>query len=585
MKTASHAGNSIRLWKSHSMNYMMICFSLLLLSALYCPAAPVYDVEGRAPNGVIGLRAWLPDNVPVIKGVVVLSPGAGGDEREAVHDTAWQQAVTQWHFALAGTTIGGSIDYNNASSGTGAALDDALQILAKNSGHPEIARAPLCLAGFSNGGAFSFSYNWYNPARVIAFFCNKSGLAKDGGDRRANDTFAVLLYGEHEQGGPRSGSQAKMTDYFQKHRSQGARWALAVEWGVLHEHGNVDPLIRAFFTQAIAMRYPAGADPRSGPVKLRNYPESSGVIGDNGSWQGITPKSMPFARFHGDLRKNSWLPNATFAQAWVNFLSWKSTGKSRLYTAWPFAAAEATTRQQETAQALGKSVQSSLNLGNGISMPLTLIPAGRFLMGSVPAEGGDRDEWPQHEVLLSHAFYMGTFVVTQAQYHAVIGTGGADPTLPATNIAWYEADAFCAKLSGQLGSKVRLPTEAEWEYACRAGTATRYPSGNTLTPAQANFAVAGKEGRLAANGSYPPNAWGLHEMTGNAAEWCADWYGDYSADPQRDPTGPETGLARVIRGGGWFTGPEECRSAFRRPEHTWYGRINDLGFRVVVEVN
>lgn len=578
------AGLPFPLPNGYRMKNIVWYFGILLLLALPGVAAQVFDVEGQAPGGVVALRVWVPEYA-VIKGVVVLSPGAGGDERGVVTDTAWQRAAAAWHFALAGSTIGGNIDYNNASSGTGAALDDALQRLATQSKHAEIANAPLCLAGFSNGGAFSFSYNWYRPERVIAFFVNKSGLAKDGGDRRANDTFAVLLYGEHEQGGPLSGSQAKMTDYFHKHRSQGARWALAIEWNVLHEHGNVDPLVRDFFTQAIRMRYPTGADSRKGAVKLRTYREDSGWMGDNGTWQGLTPKIMPFARFAGDLRNNSWLPNAEFAQSWSAWLAHKPEGKNKRYTDWPFDAQEAAKRQQETAKALGQPRETFLEMGNGLTLKLMLIPAGRFLMGSDPTEGLDRDESPRHEVLLTKPFYLGAYEVTQAQYVAVMGRGVVTaPTLPATEVAWYEADEFCQKLSKQLARKVRLPTEAEWEYACRAGTTTPYSTGKAPTLAQANYAIAGNNGRLMPVGSYPPNAWGLYEMTGNVWEWCADWFADYSADAQRDPTGPPTGTARIMRGGGWYTDPWYCRSAYRRPEHAWYGRINDLGFRVVVEI-
>ena len=346
------------------------------------------------------------------------------------------------------------------------------------------------------------------------------------------------------------------------------------------------------------MRYPAEQDPRHGPVTLRTYREDSGWIGDNGSWfsadaEGHALRALP--------RRSAqhFLAAQRGVRASVGRFRHLEAHREKpgLPRAGPSTPSEAAKRQQETAQALGKPVESTLELGNGITLKLTLIPAGRFLMGSDPAAGGDRDESPQHEVIISKPFYLGSYAVTQTQYVAVMGKGGvptdvngvpaASPrsTMPATEVAWYEADEFCQKLSKQLGRKVRLPREAEWEYACRAGTATPYPTGKTLTPAQANFAVAGKVQQAVAVGTFPPNAWELYDMTGNVCEWCADWYGEYSADAQCDPTGPATGTARVIRGGGWFTGPDACRSAARRPEHTWYGRINDLGFRVVVEID
>ena len=577
-------GVRVNAWYYSSMRSLLVGLGVLFALASSGVSAQVYDCDGAAGEGRVQLRAWLPDNAVVIKGVVVLSPGLGGDARDTVLDPAWQQAATRWQFALAGTSLGGGADYNNASSGTGLALDMALQKLAEQSGHPEITHAPLCLAGFSNGGAFSFSYNWYRPERVLAFFCNKSGLSKDGGDRRANETFAVLLYGEKEQGGPLSGSQAKMTDYFHKHRSQGARWALAIEWNVLHEHGNVDSFVRAFFEEAIRLRYPAKADPRKGPIALKNFAEHSGWLGDNASWLGVSPRVLPFASYRGDLSHASWFPNKAIAQEWARFVNWQPEGKYPFYRDWPFDVREATRRQEETATALALPQERWLDLGNGQRMKMLLIPAGRFMMGSDPTAGFDRDESPQHEVLICKPFYLGAYEVTQAQYRAVTGKGaGEDPALPASEVAWYEAEEFCTKIS-RPGQKVRLPTEAEWEYACRAGSALPYWHGTTLTPAQAKFAGADGGGKAVAAGSYPPNAWGIYDMAGNVWEWCWDWYGDYAGDPQRDPTGPATGTARVIRGGGWFTGAEYCRSASRRVEHTWYGRINDLGFRVVVEI-
>lgn len=571
-------------WYHREMKYYLFCIAFLLALSLPCCCGQLYDTQGTVTGGIVQLRAWLPADLPLIKGIVVISPGAGGDARDSVTDPAWQEAVTRWHFALTGITLGGSADYNNASSGTGAALDLALKNLAEESGHPEIGWAPLCLAGFSNGGAFSFSYNWYAPERVIAFFCNKSGLAKDGGDRRANETFAVLLYGEKEQGGPLSGSQAKMTDYFHKHRSQGARWALATEWGVLHEPGKLDPFIRTFFEQAISMRYPGKGDLRKGPLKLQNYPEKSGWLGDNASWIGISPVAMTYADYRGELSKSSWLPNKACAVAWADCVRWKADGKSTFYSEWPFDAREAARRQQETAAVLKIPLERIVDLGKGVSMKFQLIPAGRYYMGSDPKQDFDRDESPCHEVLISKPFYLGSYEVTQAQYKAVTDKGnGVDPSLPASDMAWYEADEFCTKLT-RNGMKFRMPTEAEWEYACRAGSALPYTSGEKITAADAKFAGALADAHAVAVGSYPPNAWGLYDMAGNVCEWCLDWYGDYFADPQRDPGGPATGTARVIRGGGWFTGAEYCRSAYRRVEHTWYGRINDLGFRVVLEI-
>ena len=235
---------------------------------------------------------------------------------------------------------------------------------------------------------------------------------------------------------------------------------------------------------------------------------------------------------------------------------------------------------------------------NSIGMKLVYIAAGRFRMGSPREEAGrDKDEGPTRPVTLTRAFYMGTHEVTQAQYEAVMGTNpswfakGGD--YPVDRVEWFDAVQFCKKLSAREGRVYRLPTEAEWEYACRAGTTTPFAFGATLTTGQANYdgnypyanAPAGvyrqaplPVGRLA------PNAWGLYDMHGNVWEWCADWYGKQTCRDagEQDPIGPKHGSARVMRGGAWNRFARGCRSADRG--HSWPGnRLITLGFRVVRE--
>jgi uncharacterized protein (TIGR02996 family) len=231
------------------------------------------------------------------------------------------------------------------------------------------------------------------------------------------------------------------------------------------------------------------------------------------------------------------------------------------------------------------------SLVNSIGMRFALVPTGVFLMGS-PDDEPKRlaDEGPRHEVELTRPFWLGAFPVTQAEYQRVVGANpsyfshqgaghwqvqGLDTSrLPVERVSWDDAVAFCAKLSAlaqeqDAGRVYRLPTEAAWEYACRAGATDGAPfhTGWSLSPSQANFDVRDASGsslgRPTAVGSYAPNAWGLYDLHGNVWEWCADWYGSYPPDRQRDPRGPTRGTDRVLRGGSWGTGYANCRAAFR----------------------
>ena len=232
---------------------------------------------------------------------------------------------------------------------------------------------------------------------------------------------------------------------------------------------------------------------------------------------------------------------------------------------------------------------------NTIGMKFKLIPTGEFLMGS-PESEDDRlsAEGPQHRVRITKPFYLGVYEVTQAQYETVMGENPSrfeGGTVPVEQVTWEEAVEFCRKLSARDGRRYRLPTEAEWEYACRAGTTTPFAFGKTLSSrTDANFdgdsTYGGSEKgpdleATAPVGSYRANALGLYDMHGNVYEWCADWYDSdyYENSPTDDPTGPTAGSYRVFRGGGWTFFPGYCRSASRygiSPGH----RYGSLGFRV-----
>ena len=268
------------------------------------------------------------------------------------------------------------------------------------------------------------------------------------------------------------------------------------------------------------------------------------------------------------------------------------TGRPIVYTKWPFDAKEAKRRQEETAGALNSKTTSALSGGKGAAMKLILIPAGKFAMGS---DKGRLDEKPVHQVTLSKPFYMGATEVTQAQWKAVMNTqpwegmagakAGADNAV--SNINWNDAAAFCKALSKKTGHTVRLPTEAEWEYACRAGTMTACSFGDDASKlgdyAWYHGNANGKGERYAHPvGAKKPNAWGLYDMHGNVWEWCADWSGSYANANAHDPNGPAAGKHRIVRGCSWRTAGRHFRAASRDGNTPGY-RCNMYGLRVVVE--
>ena len=237
-------------------------------------------------------------------------------------------------------------------------------------------------------------------------------------------------------------------------------------------------------------------------------------------------------------------------------------------------------------------------VSNSIGMRFVLIPSGKFSMGSPNNEAGrNAKNEPLHEVAISKPLYLGVFQVTQEEYEKVMGNNpsnfkaasGLDTRrFPVESVTWNEASTFCQRLSALPGEKqsgrvYRLPTEAEWEYSCRGGVPSRtvYPFGNAITDKQANFNQHLK--RTCPVGSYPANAFGLHDMEGNVWEWCSDWYGEnyYQQSPQSDPQGPSSGEIRVLRGGSWDCGAASCRSAFRGYGGPG-GRGSSCGFRVVL---
>jgi len=254
---------------------------------------------------------------------------------------------------------------------------------------------------------------------------------------------------------------------------------------------------------------------------------------------------------------------------------------------------------------VGQSTEKSFS--NSIGMEFVMIPAGTFLMGSPE---NDRDapanEKPRHQVTISKPFWLGKYEVTQAQWEAVMGSNPytldrsnpyynmpgmaariTRPTHPAT-VSWNDAQDFIRQLNQTEGSaRYRLPTEAEWEYAARAGTVTAYSFGDDDKQLEryawygGNFVTGGSH----PVGQKPQNPWGLHDIHGNAWEWVQDWYdpGYYARSPASDPPGPATGTEHVVRGGSWHSTGNGWRSAFRRAYDPDYRGIS-IGLRLVREI-
>ncbi|MGD8562147.1 MAG: formylglycine-generating enzyme family protein [Desulfarculaceae bacterium] len=237
---------------------------------------------------------------------------------------------------------------------------------------------------------------------------------------------------------------------------------------------------------------------------------------------------------------------------------------------------------------------------NALGMEFVLIPAGSFLMGSPTGEPGRNEDETQHQVTISKPFYMQTTEVTRRQWWQVMGRsffGGrrGRPDMPVARVSWKEVKEFIQKLNQRGQGVYRLPTEAEWEYACRAGTTTAYSFGQKITCSQAMFANNHlrddgcmehcqrrgiKADRPAPVKSFPPNPWGLYDMHGNLWEWCSDRYGPYPKGPVTDPQGGDEATSRIRRGGSFFGDAAALRCANRNYAYPSV-RYRTLGFRLV----
>ncbi len=227
--------------------------------------------------------------------------------------------------------------------------------------------------------------------------------------------------------------------------------------------------------------------------------------------------------------------------------------------------------------------QQTMELPGGVKMAFSFIPPGSFLMGS---DKGENREKPVHEVRLTQGFWMGTTPVTQEQWQAVMGNNPSNfngPLLPVETVSWEDAAEFCRQVRQHCEIGLRLPTEAEWEYACRAGTTTKYFCGNgEEVLEQFGWFGANASRTTQAVGQMLPNAWGLQDMYGNVLEWCEDWYDAafYGHGPTNDPVRSDSGhVYKILRGGCWINNAYNCRSTFRSYFESTF-RAFGCGFRV-----
>ena len=255
-----------------------------------------------------------------------------------------------------------------------------------------------------------------------------------------------------------------------------------------------------------------------------------------------------------------------------------------------------------------------IDLGKYMKLEMVLVPAGKFMMGSPASEKNRSSGEKQHEVTLTKPFYMGKHEVTQEQWEAVMADNPSDTKaaklprgrlrllalwrsrrdnpsdtynpsdtkgakLPVTEVSWDDCQEFIKKLNKKTDGGYRLPTESEWEYACRAETTTAYSFGDKITPMDANYRDS-EIGKLVPVGSYKPNAFGLYDMHGNVWEWCEDWHGDYPAGAVTDPKGLATGDRRVLRSGSFVGDVSIPRSSNRAADTPTY-RYYNVGFRLV----
>jgi formylglycine-generating enzyme required for sulfatase activity/DNA-directed RNA polymerase subunit RPC12/RpoP len=320
---------------------------------------------------------------------------------------------------------------------------------------------------------------------------------------------------------------------------------------------------------------------------------------DAGSGDAVAPYLERIAGSKLELREAAALESWKKAELLFTNKNWKAAKQAYETLQHDYAGSAALVNNagllQERLEAIGWALgpprEISLDLGGDVKMEMVLIPAGEFEMGS---NDGEKGEKPVHKVKLSQSYYMGKYVVTQAQYEKVMGKNpsvckGED--LPVDSVNYVDAEAFCKKAGKFIGRPIRIPTEAEWEYACRAGTKTKYITGDDPAALeQVGWFKENAAGKTHPVGQKKPNAWGLFDMQGNVFQWCQDWYAEdyYGKSETENPHGTEQKNAqglRVMRGSIMGEPMAGCRSARRMPIHNQLNHDSpQFGFRVVMEL-
>ncbi len=320
-----------------------------------------------------------------------------------------------------------------------------------------------------------------------------------------------------------------------------------------------------------------------------------------------TEKINLWQKFLNDYKKNN--NYAGYAEERIKY--WQN------YREEASVSAPAVNISQQTAVSQQPEKIKIYDIGNGIKLEMILIPAGSFMMGSPASESGRYDNEQQHQVTLTKDFYIGKYEVTQEQWESVMGNNpsyfkNAGKTAPVEQVSWNDCQEYIRKLKEKTGKQFRLPTEAEWEYACRAGSQTAiYTGGLTIKsyyngPELDAIAWYGGNSEVSYSGGYDASGWkdkqysfkyagthpvgqkqanafGLYDMLGNVWEWCEDWYKEYPSSSVTDPIGANSGSGRVLRGGGWLNYAQDCRSAYRSFNDPSSGWDSD-GVRLVLPI-
>ena len=368
-------------------------FGLILVLSVLGASARVYAAKAThsisyADSRSLATTLWYPDGTASVRGVIVFTggqaSGGSGDTRYIADSRFWQRFGQSLGFAILGTQFTGT--YTNAANGPGQALLDTLQAYADDTGHPELANAPLLLEGFSNGGYFSFTFASWKPERTIAFCLNKSGFAQASMDAAFLAVPGFLIWGSDE---PTAGVPTVIHSLVQKGRAQHALWAELREWGAEHEEGSAERAFAPFFAEMIAARYPKDKSPKEGPVALIALDETRGWLADHSddSVSANVPTSAAWDDYKADKTAASWLPSEGLASLWRGFVT-----KNPLNLGAPAAAAQQDGAQSMMLSVSGVDAADEVSFADGARLLAEHVKpsAGQAKASWMPEWGGPR---------------------------------------------------------------------------------------------------------------------------------------------------------------------------------------------------